>query len=452
MSFVADKQTADDLNILGKYKPDSIYALFHRVVTAGGERLLDSMFQSPLTDPDAINKRSALFLYFQKKALSFPFDSESLNATENFLGAGGGPFLATITGTIRRRLLSLIVRDEVYDQTKTGLLATVRTLKLFFSFMARVGEDGRNSPFYEQVLVSAELFNDSRLSWLQKDEAVASSWTKIARYDHLLRRTLRKEMETVTAIITLLDVYMSVSQVAAAKGFTYAQALPKEYNTFQAEDLRHPRLEKGVGNTLSLHQESNMLFLTGANMAGKSTLMKAFGISVYLAHMGFPVAARSLTFSVKDGLWSSINVPDNLNLGHSHFYAEVLRVKKVAQEVGAAKDVVVIFDELFKGTNVKDAYDATLAVTEALAGYRNCFFVISTHIIEVGTALQERCNNIQFARLPTTMDGTTPRYSYQLQEGITDDRHGMMIIRNERILETILSGNRQREAPGPQLS
>jgi len=48
------------------------------------------------------------------------------------------------------------------------------------------------------------------------------------------------------------------------------------------------------------------------------------------------------------------------------------------------KDLIVIFDELFKGTNVKDAYDATLAVTEAFSKYRNCFFIISTHIIEVG--------------------------------------------------------------------
>jgi DNA mismatch repair ATPase MutS len=439
MNFVADKQTTDDLNILGKYKPDSIYKLFQQVVTAGGERLLDSMFQSPLTDPDAINDRSAIFSYFQRKALDFPFDRATLDTVENFLGAGGGAFLATMAGTIRRRLLESIVRDEAYARTKAGLLAAIRTLKLFFDFMARLGEDGENSPFAGQVAESKILFNDSRLGELQKETPDDLGWLEIARYDHLLRKTLRKEMETVIGIITQLDVYMSVSRIAAVKGFSYARALPRSFNTFQAVDLRHPRLENGIGNPLSFHLDNNMLFLTGANMAGKSTLMKAFGISVYLAHMGFPVAAESLTFSVKDGIWSSINVPDNLNLGHSHFYAEVLRVKKVAEEVGAGKDLVVIFDELFKGTNVKDAYDATLAVTAALAQYRYCFFVISTHIIEVGTALKENGDNIQFSRLPTTMDGTKPHYSFRLEEGITDDRHGMMIIRNERILDIIRS-------------
>ncbi len=172
-------------------------------------------------------------------------------------------------------------------------------------------------------------------------------------------------------------------------------------------------------------------------MAGKSTFMKSFGISVYLAHMGFPLAVQEMTFSIRDGLYSSINVADNLNMGHSHFYAEVLRVKKVAEEVSEGKDLVIIFDELFKGTNVKDAYDATLAVSEAFGENRNCAFIISTHIIEVGQELG-RCPNFQFAYLPTIMKGSVPTYTYTLQEGITSDRHGMMIIQNEGIIETIL--------------
>ena len=90
-------------------------------------------------------------------------------------------------------------------------------------------------------------------------------------------------------------------------------------------------------------------------MAGKSAFMKSFGVAVYMAHMGFPVAAEMMEFTVQDGLYTSINVSDNLNMGYSHFYAEVLRVKFVASEVAAGKNMVIILDELFKGTNVKDA-------------------------------------------------------------------------------------------------
>ncbi len=82
---------------------------------------------------------------------------------------------------------------------------------------------------------------------------------------------------------------------------------------------------------------------------------------------------------------------------------------------------------------MKDAYDGTLAVTEGFAEYDNCLFILSTHIIEVGEALQSHAN-IQFKFMPTVMDGLVPKYTYRLQDGITQDRQGMMIIRNEKIL------------------
>ena len=174
-------------------------------------------------------------------------------------------------------------------------------------------------------------------------------------------------------------------------------------------------------------------------MAGKSTFMKSLGIALYVAHMGFPVAAAKMEFSVRDGIYTTINLPDDLNSGNSHFYAEVLRVKKIAKELGIAKNLFIIFDELFRGTNVKDAYEGTIAITEAFAEKRNCMFVVSTHIIEAGDVLKQRCNNINFVYLPTKMDGNTPIYTYKLEQGITADRHGMIIINNERILEIIRS-------------
>jgi len=94
---------------------------------------------------------------------------------------------------------------------------------------------------------------------------------------------------------------------------------------------------------------------------------------------------------------------------------------------------------LFRGTNVKDAYEGTIAITRAFAEKRNCMFVVSTHIIEAGDVLKEQCDNINFVYLPTKMDGNKPVYTYRLEQGITADRHGMIIINNERILEIIRS-------------
>ena len=174
-------------------------------------------------------------------------------------------------------------------------------------------------------------------------------------------------------------------------------------------------------------------------MAGKSTFMKSLGSALYLAHMGFPVAARSMEFSVLDGIYTTINLPDNLGMGASHFYAEVLRIKKIAKELSIGKNLFVIIDELFRGTNVKDAYEATVAITSAFAKKRSSMFVISTHIIEAGDKLKEQCSNILFFYLPTLLEYNKPVYTYRLKEGISADRHGMIIINNEGILDILKS-------------
>jgi DNA mismatch repair protein MutS len=436
MSFITDKQTVDDLNIMGKYKPNSIFNLFNHVQTAGGEKLLENMFRNPLTDAAEINKRSETFRYFQEQQLAFPFLREQFSTVENYLyEEGSGNLLSAGMSCLRKQILGIAIKDVQYEQMLAGIRATINFLSTLHRFIGQLSALNADHPYFKQAKLVQTILTDKRLAGHQDIQLL--SFTKVVRYDHLFRNLVQAEMKMLMETVHHLDVYIAVSSVAHLKSFSYAHALPKAKNIFIAEDLSHPALEKGIANLVSLHQDSNLVFLTGANMAGKSTFMKTFGISVYLAHMGFPVAAASLIFSVRDGIYSSINVPDSLNLGYSHFYAEVLRVKKVAEEVSSGKSLIVIFDELFKGTNVKDAYDATLSVTAAFAAYRDCSFIISTHIIEVGEALQKTNDHMQFLYLPTVMEGNIPRYTYKLQEGITTDRQGMMIIANEGILEIL---------------
>jgi DNA mismatch repair ATPase MutS len=440
--FIVDKQTLDDLNLPGRHRPYSIIGIFNQVKTHLGERLLDSLFQDPLTDPESINARANIFQYFQRKQLSFPFSSDTIRLVDNYLGMkAGSNWAATAAGVFQKKMLHAFVRDQQYEILCREQRTTIETLNGLRQFIHPLEAD-KDSPYHESINTLARLLSDSRWGDLFQD-AIGEELPvlKVIEYDYLLRTKFSEEMQGVMTCLAELDVYIAVSDVARTRGFSYAQAYPKERAFFKASGLKHPALSKGVGNPIFLHYDSNTLFLTGANMAGKSTLMKSMGIAVYLAHIGFPVAADAMEFSIRDGLYSSINVADNLNLGYSHFYAEVQRVKTVAQQVSEGKDLVVIFDELFKGTNVKDAYDATLAVTESFSNYRNSCFVISTHIIEVGTALQAHARHIQFAYLPTVMEGTKPRYTFQLTEGITGDRHGMKIIENEKILQTIACDN-----------
>jgi DNA mismatch repair ATPase MutS len=435
MSFITDKQTLDDLNLLGKYKPGSIYSLFNKVQTRGGERLLEEMFRSPLSDPGEINRRSGVFLYLQGMGYVFPFDHDEFSLVEDYLGSGSaGSLLATGLDVLRRRVMDVVVKDESYGILREGVSLTVLFLIRCREFMEAFDEADPANPLREEIGAAKKIFSHPRLAGLPGWTGDLS-WQRVAGLHHLFVQILQEEMSRLCEILYRLDVYITVSNVAAERGFSYAKALPENDYSIRAADLRHPAIDKAVGNPISLDTRQNVLFLTGANMAGKSTFMKSLGIALYLAHMGFPVAASKMIFSVREGIYSSINVPDDLGKGYSHFYAEVQRVKTIAEAVASPKSLFVIFDELFKGTNVKDAYDATLAVTAAFAEYRNCCFIISTHIIEVGEALRENCDNLQFVYLPTIMDGKVPRYTYRLTEGITNDRHGMVIIENEGVID-----------------
>lgn len=439
MPFVTDKQTLDDLNLLGKYKNNSVINLFNLTKTAGGERLLEAMFQQPLSNVADINQRSQTIQYFQNKALDFPFEPQALSATENYLsGASAANLLMAAAQTGRRKLLYYMGLRVEHDLIAAGLITSINILGEISKFISGLLQQDPKSPFSEELKQVALIFSGNKFKWLETVKKTGFlSFFQTVKYDYLLRTALREEIEEILKLVHVIDVYIGITSVSRAKGFSYAQAFPADKDVLHIEDGFHPCLDKAVPNPADLDADHNVIFLTGANMAGKSTFMKSFGINIYLAHMGFPVAAKSMTFSVKDGIYTSINVPDDLNMGYSHFYAEVLRVKKIAQEVSAPKNLIVIFDELFKGTNVKDAYDATLAVSEVFAAHRNCFFIISTHIVEVGAALGQRCDNIHFTYMPTEMQGKIPVYTYRAKAGISSDRHGMMIIENERILDII---------------
>jgi len=432
--FTTDQQTLEDLNIFGKHGADSVYALFNRTHTRGGAQVLEDWFRYPLADEKAINGRSGIIRYFYALRVDFPFQTELFDQAEQYLADNDERTkLSGGEQSLRDKVSGLIAEDSGYKTIYKGVTALLEILRGLRSFL-----EGGDYP--EREALSALLADEALQPLLQEKDKGKLPYAKIAAYDVLLRFRHRETIRKLLQHIYRLDAYISVAKVALDRGFAFAEALPRDHHAIHLEGVWHPQLKKPVANTLDMDPDSNVLFLTGANMAGKSTFMKSLGIALFLGHMGLPVPAAKMAFSVRDGIYTTINLPDDLGMGASHFYAEVLRVKKIARELSLSKSLFVIFDELFRGTNVKDAYEATVALTTAFAGKRDSMFVISTHIIEAGDVLKERCGNIYFVYLPTRMNGNDPVYTYTLEKGITADRHGMVIINNEGILDILKSG------------
>lgn len=437
MSFNVDKQTLDELNLLGKFKQGSVYSLFNQVKTAGGEQLLEQMFAAPLDNATEINTRIEILRYFQQKSPGFPFEHRAVETMREFIdGQLTEGRVMSMGKVVVNKLMANLTRDKQYGKIVRGLQGAIQVLQVCDQFVKKMAADG-NSPYKDTLESVEEILATGQLkSLLSINIYEGLSLKTTVYYYQLLKGRLYPQMVKILSFIYEVDVYVAVSDMARSRNMAYPAALAPEENKLIVMALHHPAIEKAVSNSCVLHAENNVMFLTGANMAGKSTWMKTIGIAVYLAHMGFPVPAEKMLFSVRDGLYTSINVSDNLNLGYSHFYAEVVRVRKAAEAVSKGQRLLLMFDELFKGTNVKDAYDGTLAVTAAFAEYRDCLFVISTHIIEVATALCHY-SNIRFVYMPTVMEGVHPRYTFTLKQGVTEDRQGMIMIRNEGILELL---------------
>ena len=446
MSFIIDKQTLNDLGIFSHKKEVSVYALYNNARTRGGSQILEDMFYNPLDNYELIERRSSLIGYFQNSGLQFPFKTAWFDAAEFYLSdtdertritaqtEGKG----TEVAALQKKLRKIIKTDTEFEQAENGIVSLINIINTLDDFTQKMIADKSVSSMTTSLHTVREIIESAAFSSVLQSKGIEKlTQDQAAGFDNILRYDRHEEVRQILDFIYHLDVYISVAAVAKSKGFVKAEVLKPSENVMELKGAFHPMLKAPVANDLTISAENNIVFLTGANMAGKSTFMKTFGISVFLAHVGFPVPAQSMRFSVRDGLFTTINLPDNLNQGFSHFYAEVRRLKRCAQSVNRWPNLVIIFDELFRGTNVKDAYDATVAVTEAFSRKKSSIFMISTHIIEAGDELKKKCNNIEYVYLPTVMEGAVPRYTYKLEKGITADRHGMIIIRNEGILDIL---------------
>lgn len=187
---------------------------------------------------------------------------------------------------------------------------------------------------------------------------------------HLRGRYKSNTLELID-IYSRLDAWYSMAVAVKTYGLSFPEFVEQDTALVDAKGLYHILLSKPVAYDMQMNPEHNFLFLTGANMAGKSTLIKAVGSAVFLAHVGMGVPAQNLKLTLFDGLLSNINVEDNIAKGESYFFNEVQRIRNTVEKINNGKKWLVLIDELFKGTNVQDAMKCSLTVIRGLMKIRN---------------------------------------------------------------------------------
>ncbi|WP_316748042.1 MutS-related protein [Pedobacter gandavensis] len=442
MNFKMDRQTYKDLNIFSDARgADTIFSLFKSTRTLGGKEKIQQMMENPSCDIRLLNGRKSAIQYFQDHQLHLEIKSEQLDLISYYL-----KFKKVLS---RNNMLDSLVdflgkktSNDYYIVTK-GLEYLISLLKYHSRFIAE--QDLENVPEYLSMKLE-EMKNILLLESLKT--AMSSSRKKLKFYqvsklDHRFRGKDKEALLRLVALVYELDAFETIAVLAGKKEFCFPEYSENEDMEVELLGFAHPLIDHPVRNDIFLSQQENMVLLTGSNMAGKSSLLKSLGLAVYLSHLGFPVPATSMKTSIFNGLLTTINLPDQIEEGLSHYYAEVKRVKEAASSLLENDRMFIIFDELFRGTNVKDAYDASLLIISELAAIRNSVFFISTHLVELANPLK-KIGHISFKYLDTFFEKEKPVFTYRLKEGVSEERLGMYFIHKEGIVDIIRAVPQQK--------
>jgi DNA mismatch repair ATPase MutS len=436
--FEVDKQTINDLQIFNDARHKiAVYNFFDHTSTFGGSMKLTELMSTPSNDIRVLSSRRDCIKYFYDNQPLLPLSKNDLDFIEHYLAFNVRAMSTNIVDAFAKGVSYKFSHNNDYYVVTKGINDVSRLLRIVWQFYN--GLLDKKLPLHIAAIVERlkEFFAIKGIEKLITADADKKlNYFEIGYYDNLFRKQELRAIKSVINIVYELDVYITVAEAATRNNFCFPEYCDGKNACVQITELYHPCIKNAVKNDVSIDREKNLVFLTGANMAGKSSFLKSLGLAVYLAHIGFPIPADSMQTSVFNGLITTINLSDNMSSGYSHYYSEVKRVKETAGKILEHNNMFIIFDELFRGTNVKDAYDASLATITALSKIRNSAFLISTHIVEIAVALKQY-NNISFRYFASGVEDGKLVFEYKIREGISDETLGFFIFKNEGILEIL---------------
>jgi len=432
-----DKITYEDLSIFNDDEDSSIFHKLNFTRTTGGRERLFQFFNHPFSDlkhitdtqkilsiilknisdwPVAISNGTVMVIerFYETALDEIPSNPNIINATSYKLFHGPDFSLLRYSlghfADFTRGMESLVKILEV-DDCPAMLGAYLHRVKFLLN-------------------------SDVVRSMNQLNRGTPISITQTVYFGHYIRDRFKHNALELIEIYGRLDAWYSMA-MATQK---FEMALPEFVESSQpfidATSLYHILVQNAVAYNVKMNKDNNFVFLTGANMAGKSTFIKAVGAAVFLAHLGMGVPARSMRMSLFDGVLSNINVVDNIVKGESYFFNEVQRIKNTLIKITDKRKWLVLIDELFKGTNVQDAMKCSSTVIKGLIKIDNSVFILSTHLYEIADELKQ-FSNISFKYFETSIKEDQLEFSYQLKDGISNDRLGFLILKREKVVEML---------------
>ena len=201
----------------------------------------------------------------------------------------------------------------------------------------------------------------------------------------------------------------------------------------QAEGLFHPFMlhDIAVVNDATLKSIPEVHIVTGANMAGKSTFLRSIGVNIILASLGAPVCAKSFSFA-GIRMYSSMRTTDSLQSGKSYFLSELERLALITKEVQSEEPILLLLDEILKGTNSQDKANGSWHFVKQLLDHNVVGFV-ATHDLSL-CELEKECNSIQNQHFAADIQGDDLSFDYTIKPGVCDSMNATFLMKKLGII------------------
>lgn len=431
-----DKTTLTDLSIFHYEEELSVFHKLNFTKTNGGREHWKKIISSPLTCKQSIKERQYCLQLLQNHIHNWPVSitNGSIMVVEKFYDAyfekipqNPNAISANFYKIMNGADYSIIRYSiEHFHDFFTGLTQIVQLLS----------KEKLQNPLQKIIdkiqFITKKSFIEQLITLHKKELTVSQNLHFAAQ----LKYKFKSESFELIELFDQLDALCSMAIANNKFNLCFPEIIEEKKPTIQANNLFHLLLTQPVSYNITLNEKGNFLFLTGANMAGKSTFIKSLGVAVYLAHIGMGVPASHFKCSLLEGLLSNIQVSDNIVKGESYFFNEVKRIKTTIEKINDGKNWLILIDELFKGTNVQDAMKCSVTVIEGIRKIPNALFVLSTHLYEIGEGLQQY-SNIMFKYFETHVENDQLIFNYQLKDGISNDRLGYLILKKEGVIDIL---------------
>lgn len=432
-----DRKTLEELEILSdNSNSPSIFGMLDRTITRGGKDKLRAIFLEPLGNARTIVSRQDSIRWMSQNPdiTKPPFTQALTDKLEVYYFSKAET--AVSRNAITRFFESMLYRfkSKGYRQVvTTGTLSTIYFVRSIWAYTNKIRQG--EPPEAIQNLIKTITRNITE-SPLQEALSIKNpeklSFNELVLWDQRFRGENRIQTVELIDIAYQFDALYALASATLEHSLSFPTIVDSETPHLSIDNVYHLFIKRAIPNTLRFEPGKQFLFLTGPNMAGKTTFLKSCGIAIYLAQIGMAVPASGMTLSPFRAMLSSINTSDNLSIGYSYFYSEVIRVKKAAETLRKHRKVFVMLDELFKGTNIKDAFEGSLMVINGFLQWDSATFILSSHLTELSRKIDKH-PKVFFRYFESSVQQGKPIFPYKLSTGVSEQRLGVVILQNENI-------------------